>query len=114
MRPVDRAPHAWRRSIKDRARNAAQHSGHQAGELQRQFVYSRFLARVFQDETWILKGGVAVLARVVDARHSKDIDLLPRLSNSAEAAARLRTACQADAGDPITSQVTGQAAAGRD
>jgi len=112
MRPVDRAPHAWRRSIKDRARNAAQHSGHQAGELQRQFVYSRFLARVFQDETWILKGGVAVLARVVDARHSKDIDLLARLNNIDEAVASIRTACQRDAGDPFTFQVTGQAAAG--
>lgn len=37
----------------------------------------RFLARVFHapEAPWVLKGGTAVLARVDDARTTKDVDL---------------------------------------
>lgn len=46
-------------------------------ELQRQFLYDRFLARVFTHDptAWVLKGGTALLTRVRDARHSRDVDL---------------------------------------
>jgi predicted nucleotidyltransferase component of viral defense system len=54
------------------------------GNLQRQFVYGRLLARVFQStDEWVLKGGTALLVRVRSARHSKDVDLF-RLQGSVE------------------------------
>jgi hypothetical protein len=47
-------------------------------ELQRQFAYDRALARLFtapDADSWILKGAGALLARLEQARHSKDIDV---------------------------------------
>jgi hypothetical protein len=47
-------------------------------ELHRQFAYDRLLVRVFgapDADRWVLKGAVALLARLDVARHSKDIDL---------------------------------------
>ncbi|WP_163541730.1 nucleotidyl transferase AbiEii/AbiGii toxin family protein [Occultella kanbiaonis] len=88
---------------------AAKALGRHAGDVERQFIYSRFLARVFTDDTWVLKGGVAILARVVDARHSKDVDLLATLNDIGDAVDSLRQACQRDAGDPYTFQVVREA-----
>jgi len=70
-------------------------------ELIRRVVYDRFLARVFADPTapWVLKGGTAALARVNDARHSKDVDLLRALGDIDQALAALRTAVEIDVGD---------------
>lgn len=49
----------------------------QVSQLQRRFLYDRFLDRVFTyaPDVWVLKGGIALLARVHDARHSSDVDL---------------------------------------
>src|SRR5450759_2124630 len=60
----------------DRARTEAVARGANSGALLRQFVNDRFLARVFHapDAPWVLKGGTAVLARVDDARTTKDVD----------------------------------------
>lgn len=47
-------------------------------ELQRQFAYDRALARLFtatDGDSWVLKGAGALLARLEQARHSKDIDV---------------------------------------
>ena len=47
-------------------------------ELQRQFAYDRALARLFTAPdagSWVLKGAGALLARLGQARHSKDIDV---------------------------------------
>jgi hypothetical protein len=56
---------------------------------------------VFVDPSapWVLKGGTAVLARVVDARHSKDIDLLRSLGTIEEALGALREAAAVDLHD---------------
>ena len=51
------------------------------------------------DSGWVLKGGTAVLARVHDARHSKDVDLLRRLGDIDDALAALRVAASRDLGD---------------
>lgn len=68
---------AFRRSLADRLRTQAVARGRTANELRREFVAQRFLARVFADPdaAWILKGGTAMLARLPDARHSRDVDL---------------------------------------
>ena len=51
------------------------------------FYFHRLLCRVFSDpdSPFVLKGGQSVLARTVDARATRDIDLLAR-ENSVEAA----------------------------
>jgi hypothetical protein len=52
--------------------------GHGLDELQRQFAYDRLLARAFMGpdaERWVLKGAGALLVRLPEARHSRDIDL---------------------------------------
>ncbi|MEO6503545.1 MAG: nucleotidyl transferase AbiEii/AbiGii toxin family protein [Jatrophihabitantaceae bacterium] len=71
------------------------------GNLQRQFVYDRFLARVFNvsGEDWVLKGGSALLARVRSARHSQDLDLFRRSGTLHSAAAELEAAASADLAD---------------
>ena len=52
--------------------------GHGLDELQRQFAYDRLLARAFtgpDSQRWVLKGAGALLARLPQARHSRDLDL---------------------------------------
>lgn len=90
----------WR-AISDRARAASKATGRPTNELVRRFVYDRFLARVFADldAPWVLKGGTAVLARVNDARHSKDVDLLRSLGNIDDALEALRAAVAVDLDD---------------
>lgn len=68
---------AFRRAVADRLRTEAARRQRPVNELRREFLYQRFLARVFADPDapWVLKGGVGLLARLADARHSRDIDL---------------------------------------
>lgn len=75
--------------------------------LQRQFVYDRFLARVFSGHTedWVLKGGSALLARVRSARHSQDLDLFRRSGTIAAAAAELARAAAVDLADHFRFEV---------
>ncbi len=69
--------------------------------LQRQFVYDRFLARVFStdDHKWVLKGGTALLARVRSARHSQDVDLFRQTGTIDAAVAELQQAAALDLTD---------------
>jgi hypothetical protein len=77
--------------------------------LQRQFVYHRFLARVFAlgDGDWVLKGGTALLARVRSARHSKDIDLYRRSGTLDTALTELARATALDLPDHFRFIITG-------
>jgi hypothetical protein len=77
--------------------------------LQRQFVYHRFLARVFAvgDGDWVLKGGTALLARVRSARHSKDIDLYRQSGTLETALAELAQAAELDLRDHFRFILTG-------
>lgn len=96
--------------VSARAKVAAKASGRRADELMREFVFERLLARVFADlkdpwaidHPWILKGGTALLVRVEDARHSKDVDLLARLQDVDDAVEQLRQALAVDLGDFFT------------
>ena len=70
---------AMRKALRDRlASHARASGGHGLAELQRHVAYDRLLARVFtsdEAERWVLKGAGALLARLPEARHSRDIDL---------------------------------------
>lgn len=84
-----------------RAKSAASAAGGDPGALIRRFVFERFLARVFHDPDapWVLKGGTAVLARVHEARATKDIDLLHQLGDLNAAVDALRTTASIELGD---------------
>lgn len=99
-------PAAIRRSLGDRLRAEARHRGRAAGDLRREFVFQRFLGRVFAEpgRRWVLKGGTGLLVRIQEARYSKDIDLLVPgedfdLHESVDA---LRADIRNDAGDHLT------------
>lgn len=74
--------------------------------LQREFIFGRFLARVFSDHTapWVLKGGTAMLLRVHDTRTTKDIDLLHEIGDLPAAATALEAAASRDIGDHFVFQ----------
>src|SRR5664280_1707921 len=93
----------------DRAKTEAVSRGANSGALLRQFVNDRFLARVFNvpNAPWVLKGGTAVLARVADARTTKDVDLLGELDDIDVALERLRSAAAVDLGDHFRFIITG-------
>lgn len=82
-------------AVQARSKSVAKTTGTTPQKLQRQFVYDRFLARLFTsapEGTWVLKGGTALLARVRSARHSRDIDLYHRDGTLDAAIAELRVA----------------------
>ena len=103
---------SFRTALKDRFTAIARDgTGYTVDELQRQFAYDRVLARVFtgEDSTrWVLKGAGALLARLENARHSKDIDLFYADKSAAvdEAVTALRLALGRDIGDFFAFEVT--------
>lgn len=73
-----RSPEAVRASLTDRLGARAKDTGQNVNLVRRQFVMSRFLTRVFDadPDAWILKGGIGMMVRLPQSRHSKDIDLM--------------------------------------
>lgn len=88
-------------AVTAQAKTVSKATGVETGALVRQFVFGRFLARVFYDSTspWVLKGGIAVLARVNDARATKDIDLFGQLGSLEAAFDALRAVVDRDLKD---------------
>ncbi|MEU8223797.1 nucleotidyl transferase AbiEii/AbiGii toxin family protein [Kribbella sp. NPDC048915] len=99
-------PAAIRRSLGDRLRAEAKRRGRPAGDLRREFVFQRFLGRVFSQpgNRWVLKGGTGLLVRLQEARYSKDIDLVVpgEPFDVDEAVEALRAEIRRDAGDHLT------------
>lgn len=83
---------AFRAAVTSRLKAAAAARGRPLGEVRREFVFQRLLARLFHDPAspWILKGGVGLLVRLPDARYSRDIDVVRNGIDVLEAAAELR------------------------
>jgi hypothetical protein len=106
-------PYAFRAALRDRfgAFSNGDH-GLRVEELQRQFAYDRVLARCFagQDtDRWVLKGAVALLARLAGrARHSKDIDLYyaDQSASVGQAVDAFLAAARRDIGDHFRFEVT--------
>ena len=90
----------WR-AVTDHAKATAKATGVDTNAVIRRFVFGRFLARVFHDPSapWVLKGGTAVLARVHDARTTKDVDLLHQLGDLSAAVEALTAAAKIDLND---------------
>lgn len=91
---------AFRKAVTDKAKSAAT-SSQSVNQLMRQFAYERFLTRIFKadDDQWILKGGIALLARLPDARFTRDIDLARTHTPADDIARELEKALDTDISD---------------
>lgn len=94
-----KTPAAFRRALTDKLRQLAETSRWDLPQLQRQMAYDRLLERLYMvDDGWIVKGAVALLARDIGVRASKDIDLYHE-GGRVEIEAELREAASRDIGD---------------
>lgn len=98
-------------SVTARAKAASAAGGMSVDQLIRQFEFSRILARVFASdsaEQWVLKGGVAALARIRDGRMTNDIDFLNRVEavDLDRAVNQLEKALALDLGDHFSFRIT--------
>jgi hypothetical protein len=83
-------PAGFRAQLLQRLRNTALQEGIPAQSLQQRIAFERFLARLPQDGTWVLKGGFALQLRYgLQTRPTKDVDIRTALDTS-EALQRLR------------------------
>ena len=94
----------------DRAmKKAIRDAGVESGNGYRQMLRDRFLCRVFADpaERFILKGGSGLLARIPDARATRDIDFATTSRESSESAlAALNSLVGRGMGDFLTFKLT--------
>ena len=101
---------SFRRSLVDRAKNAARNDPDlSTNDRIRLFTYQRLLDRLFTESSagsdmWVLKGATSLLCRYLVVRSSKDIDLATRQSLDA-AEETLRSALRKDAGDHLNFQI---------
>ena len=75
------------------------------------FFFHRLLCRVFSDpdSRFLLKGGLSMLARTIDARTTRDIDLLSTGDDLEEAVEELKRLAATDLGDFVTFSFAGMA-----
>lgn len=91
-------------AIKEAARGRSKATGEDVGRLIKMAHFDRLLARVFADEErteWMLKGGSSILARVPNARSTKDLDLVRTGGDLDEAEESLRRLAETDLGDHV-------------
>jgi len=106
-RPEYESPAAFRRALTDRLRAKAEDSRWSLAQLQRQIAYDRFLERLYRiDDSWILKGATALLARDLSVRASIDVDVY-RAAARDVAEADLRRAAGLDIGDWFRFEIGG-------
>ncbi len=93
------SPTAFRRGLTDRLRAAAENGGWSLQQLQRRIAYDRLLERLYvADDSWVIKGATALLARRIGVRGTRDIDLF-RDGDRESAERDLRDHVRHDIGD---------------
>jgi len=101
-----RTPAAFRSAVDAKLKAQARRDGRPFAELRREFLYQRFLARVFHEESlWVLKGGIGLLTRLPGARHSRDIDLMHLTATPADAEVEVRAIGRRDLGDHLRFEI---------
>lgn len=100
-----KSPAALEMAVKEAAKASPQDTGRAISG----FYFHRLLCRVFAggDNSFVLKGGQSVLARTLDARTTRDIDLLSMRTSLDEALSDLRLLAQRDLGDFISYEFAG-------
>lgn len=93
------SPASFRRALTDNLKNAAKTSRWMLPELQRQMAYDRLLQRLYlADQSWIVKGAAALLARDLAVRATIDIDMYRNVDRHV-AERELRAGAERDIGD---------------
>ena len=89
------------RALEQAVKAAASRSGRDTHEAISEFYHDRFLCRIFasNEPSFILKGGQSMLAKIPNARRTKDIDLLGRTTDLEEALGELKRAAAIDLED---------------
>ena len=92
-----KTPAALEMAVKASAKN----SGIDTSRAITGFYFHRLLCRIFNDpqHSFVLKGGQSMLARTVDARATKDIDLLYKEQSLEHALSKLETLASTDLDD---------------
>ncbi len=92
-------PGAFRRALSDKLKTIAAEGKWTWEQLHRQIAYDRLLERLYLiDDGWLVKGAVALLARDLSLRATKDLDLYGETPLEV-AEAQLRDAASRDIGD---------------
>lgn len=105
-------PSAFRMALTHKLHEVASNTPWSFQQLQRQFTYDRFLERLYMlDDGWIVKGAVALLARGIGVRGSRDIDVY-RAKATNEAEVDVRAAADRDLGDWFRFEVGARTTAG--
>lgn len=101
------SPASFRQALTDKLKALAATSRWALPQLQRQMAYDRILERLYLvDDSWIVKGATALLAREIGVRATIDIDVYrPAAREVAEA--DLRRAAAMDNGDRFRFEVGG-------
>jgi hypothetical protein len=104
------------RSISASARRAAPSLGIAAHDLQRYLLFDRFLARVFRGdpESFVLKGGMRMLAVVPMSRATADIDLESPLADLDSTVRRVSALAEQDMGDRLRFMLASRRDGGRE
>lgn len=92
-----KTPNALEMAVKAAAKGSPLDTGRAVSS----FYFHRLLCRIFSnpDAGFVLKGGQSMLARTVDARATRDIDLLSKAQSLESALEALKTAATIDLGD---------------
>lgn len=100
-----KSPAALEMAVKEAAKASRQDTGRAIAG----FYFHRLLCRVFAggNSSFVLKGGHGALARTLDARATRDIDLLSTLDSLDGALADLRRLVQRDLGDFVVFEYAG-------
>ena len=95
-----RSAHALEMAVKDAAKNSEMDTGRAVSG----FYFHRLLCRIFADgnDSFVLKGGQGMLARTIDARATRDIDLISMRSDLESALADLKRLAQKDLDDFVS------------
>ena len=90
-------------------KEAAKASPLDTNDAIRNFYFHRLLCRVFseQESPFVLKGGLGILARTIDARSTRDIDLATDELRIDEAVAELRRTAEKEMDDYVRFTLTG-------
>jgi hypothetical protein len=98
------------RSLEQAVKAAAQRTGRPIQKAQEEYWRSRLLARFFSsvDLLFVLKGGASILARIPDARRTRDLDLFIQSFDEDTAINELIELASADLGDFCRFQLLSQ------
>jgi hypothetical protein len=110
MELIYKSPRAFTSAVKARIKSQTGNDSNLFNAKWREFVFERLLSRIFSEDpsSFALKGGTGLLARIVDARTTKDIDMSSTLSDLGEVVSELTRLAAKDLSDFFTFRPIGE------